>query len=44
MGSCRKLEYDETGELIYTVSEDKSIIVAESNTGKFKNVFDRAHT
>lgn len=43
MGNCRKIEYDESGELLYTISNDKSIIIAESNGGKFKNVYDGAH-
>ncbi|XP_065202910.1 WD repeat-containing protein 55 homolog isoform X2 [Planococcus citri] len=44
MGSCRRIEFDDQGESIYSISDDKCIIVADANSGKFKNVFDDAHS
>lgn len=43
VGSCRRIEYDSDGGLIYSISDDKCIIVAEAESGKFKNAFDEAH-
>lgn len=43
LGNCRHIEYSDCGELIYSISDDKCVIVAEAETGKFKNSFDEAH-
>lgn len=43
VGSCRKIEFDESGELLYSISDDKSINIAETNGGKAVNVYDNAH-
>ncbi|KAL6986565.1 WD domain repeat-containing protein 55, partial [Sarracenia purpurea var. burkii] len=43
MGSCRRIEFDDEGESIYSISDDKCIVVADADSGKFKSVFDIAH-
>lgn len=41
--ACRAIEYSEDGELLITVSADKSIMVTDSTTGKLRQFYDDAH-
>lgn len=41
--ACRAIEYSEDGELLFTVSADKSIMVTDSESGKLRQFYDNAH-
>ncbi|GLH05045.1 WD repeat-containing protein 55 homolog [Gryllus bimaculatus] len=41
--SCRDVEFNDDGTLLYSTSKDKSIMVSDMETGKLKQVYENAH-
>jgi WD repeat-containing protein 55 len=40
---CRCVEFDESGDLLFSVSKDKSIVVSDMTSGKMKRFTEDAH-
>jgi len=38
------LEFNETGDLIYSACKDNNVSVSDAETGKMKVYFEKAHT
>ncbi|GAB0094290.1 WD repeat-containing protein 55 homolog [Sergentomyia squamirostris] len=43
MKACRDVEFSEDGDVLYTTSKDKSIMITDVNTGKLRRFYDEAH-
>uniref|UniRef100_A0A1B6JR77 WD repeat-containing protein 55 homolog n=1 Tax=Homalodisca liturata TaxID=320908 RepID=A0A1B6JR77_9HEMI len=41
--ACRAIEFSQSGDLLFTTSADKSIMVTDSATGKLRQFYDDAH-
>lgn len=41
--ACRAVEYSDDGELLFSASRDRSIMISDSRTGKLKEFYDKAH-
>lgn len=41
--ACRDIEFSKDGNILYSCSKDKSIMISDCNTGKLKQFYDNAH-
>ncbi|KAJ9581791.1 hypothetical protein L9F63_003860 [Diploptera punctata] len=41
--ACRDIEFSKDGDILFSSSKDKSIMLTDVNTGKLKNFYDNAH-
>ncbi|XP_059617255.1 WD repeat-containing protein 55 homolog [Phlebotomus argentipes] len=41
--ACRDVEFSEDGDVLYSTSKDRSIMVTDVKTGKLRRFYDRAH-
>ncbi|CAH2066617.1 unnamed protein product, partial [Iphiclides podalirius] len=41
--ACRDVEFDDTGDIMFTAGKDKAIIVTDIETGKLKQCYENAH-
>ncbi|XP_075234496.1 WD repeat-containing protein 55 homolog [Lycorma delicatula] len=41
--ACRAVEYSDDGDLLFSASKDRSIMISDSRTGKLKEFYDKAH-
>uniref|UniRef100_A0A1L8DNA2 WD repeat-containing protein 55 homolog n=1 Tax=Nyssomyia neivai TaxID=330878 RepID=A0A1L8DNA2_9DIPT len=41
--ACRDVEFSEDGDVLYSTSKDKSIMLTDVKTGKLKRYYDNAH-
>jgi WD domain, G-beta repeat. len=41
--ACRDIEFSEDGNILFSTSKDKSIMLSDVNTGKLKQFYENAH-
>jgi len=41
--ACRGIEFSKDGNILFSTSKDKSIMLSDVNTGKLKQFYEDAH-
>lgn len=41
--ACRDIEFSFDGNILYSSSKDKSIMLTDTQTGKLKGIYEKAH-
>ena len=41
--ACRDIEFSKDGNILFSSSKDKSIMLSDVNTGKLKHFYENAH-